>query len=419
MRDEAEIRGHRRTYIGAMPGRILQALRRTEVRNPVFMLDEVDKLVFDFHGDPASALLEVLDPEQNVEFRDHYLEVAFNLSQVLFVTTANSLETIPGPLIDRMEIIELSGYTDSEKIAIAEQYLIPRQLRENSLRPEEVSFTRSALEKIIRSYTREAGVRNLEREIGAICRKVVTQIAEGKSEHVPITAENVRSYLDRPRYFGTEEIAERTSIPGVATGLAWTPVGGDILFIESTAMPGGKGFQITGSLGNVMQESAKAALSYVRSRSEKLGLDPAFFDKNDIHLHIPAGSTPKDGPSAGVTMATSLVSLVSGSPVRPDVGMTGEITLRGQVLPVGGIKEKVLAAHRSGLKTIILPTRNEADLEDLPEEVRKGIHFVFADSVDDVLTSALENFPAKRKRRSSAKKSKDKAEDAQSDGHRG
>jgi ATP-dependent Lon protease len=419
MRDEAEIRGHRRTYIGALPGRILQALRRTEVRNPVFMLDEVDKLVFDFHGDPASALLEVLDPEQNAEFRDHYLEVAFNLSQVLFITTANTLDTIPGPLIDRMEIIELSGYTDSEKIAIAEQYLIPRQLRENSLRPEEVSFTRPALEKIIRSYTREAGVRNLEREIGAVCRKVVTQIAEGKTDHVEITAENVRSFLDRPRYFGTEEIAERTSIPGVATGLAWTPVGGDILFIESTAMPGGKGFQVTGSLGNVMQESAKAALSFVRSRSEKLGLDPGFFEKNDIHLHIPAGSTPKDGPSAGVTMATSLVSLVSGSAVRPDVGMTGEITLRGQVLPVGGIKEKVLAAHRSGLKTIILPSRNEADLEDLPEEVRKSIHFVFAESVDDVLASALEKFPAKKKRRTPAKKPKDKAEDAESDGHRG
>jgi ATP-dependent Lon protease len=419
MRDEAEIRGHRRTYIGAMPGRILQALRRVEVRNPVFILDEVDKLVFDFHGDPASALLEVLDPEQNAEFRDHYVEVAFNLSQVMFITTANSLETIPGPLIDRMEIIELSGYTDSEKIAIAEQYLIPRQLRENSLRLEEVTFSRPALEKIIRSYTREAGVRSLEREIGAVCRKVVTQIAEGKTDRVQITPEVVRDYLDRPRYFGTEEIAQRTSIPGVATGLAWTPVGGDILFIESTAMPGGKGFQVTGSLGNVMQESASAALSYVRSRSEQLGLDPTFFDTHDIHLHIPAGSQPKDGPSAGVTMATSLVSLISGSPVKPDVGMTGEITLRGQVLPVGGIKEKVLAAHRSGLKTIILPTRNEGDLEDLPEEVRSSIHFTFAESVDDVLSSALENFPAKRKRRSSIKKTRENRENAKGDGNRG
>jgi ATP-dependent Lon protease len=275
------------------------------------------------------------------------------------------------------------------------------------------------LERIIRSYTREAGVRNLEREIGAVCRKVVTEIAEGKTEHVDVTPEAVRSYLGRPHYFGTEEIAQRTSIPGVATGLAWTPVGGDILFIESTAMPGGKGFQVTGSLGNVMQESARAALSFVRSRSDKLGLDPAFFDKNDIHLHIPAGSTPKDGPSAGVTMATSLVSLVSGAPVRSDVGMTGEITLRGQVLPVGGIKEKVLAAHRSGLKTIILPTRNEGDLEDLPDEVRNSIHFIFADSVDDVLQAALESFPVKRKRRSSNKKAREKSQDAESDGHRG
>ena len=419
MRDEAEIRGHRRTYIGAMPGRILQALRRVDVRNPVFMLDEVDKLVFDFHGDPASALLEVLDPEQNAEFRDHYLEVAFNLSQVMFITTGNSLDTIPGPLIDRMEIIELSGYTDREKIAIAEQYLIPRQLRETSLRPEEVTFTQPALEKIIRSYTREAGVRSLEREIGAVCRKVVTQIAEGKTDRVQITPEVVRDYLDRPRYFGTEEIAQRTSIPGVATGLAWTPVGGDILFIESTAMPGSKGFQVTGSLGNVMQESARAALSYVRSRSEQLGLDPAFFETHDIHLHIPAGSQPKDGPSAGVTMATSLVSLISGSPVKPDVGMTGEITLRGQVLPVGGIKEKVLAAHRSGLRTIILPTRNEGDLEDLPEEVRSSIHFMFAESVDDVLHSALENFPAKRKRRTSTKKTRENRENAEGDDNRG
>ncbi len=403
MRDEAEIRGHRRTYIGAMPGRILQALRRVESRNPVFMLDEVDKLVFDFHGDPASALLEVLDPEQNAEFRDHYLEVAFDLSQVMFITTANSLETIPGPLRDRMEIIQLSGYTDLEKIAIAEQYLIPRQIRENGLRPSEISFTKPALEKIIRSYTREAGVRSLERQIGSICRKVVTHIAEGKSEHVEITPEKVREYLERPLYFGTEEIAQRTSIPGVATGLAWTPVGGDILFVEATAMPGNKGFQVTGSLGNVMEESARAALSYVRSRAKQLNLDPQFFEKSDIHLHVPAGSQPKDGPSAGVTMATALVSMASGIPVRADVGMTGEITLRGQVLPVGGIKEKVLAAHRSGLKTVILPARNEADLEDLPPEVRKDINFVFAETVDDVLRAALERPPKPKRQRKSTK----------------
>ncbi len=390
MRDEAEIRGHRRTYIGALPGRILQALRRIETRNPVFMLDEVDKLVFDFHGDPASALLEVLDPEQNSEFRDHYLEVSFDLSQVMFITTANSLETIPGPLRDRMEIIHLSGYTDREKIAIAEQYLIPRQIRENGLRPQEISFTKPALETIIRSYTREAGVRSLEREIGAVCRKVVTKIAEGIYDKLEVTPDTVREYLDRPKYYSTEEIALRTSIPGVATGLAWTPVGGDILFIEATAMPGSKNFQVTGSIGNVMQESARAALSYVRSRSESLGLDPDFFNETDIHLHVPAGSQPKDGPSAGVTMVTALLSLVSGIPVKNDVGMTGEITLRGQVLPVGGIKEKVLAAHRSGLKCVILPERNEADLEDLPDEVMKDINFIFVETVDDVFKAALD-----------------------------
>ncbi len=390
MRDEAEIRGHRRTYIGALPGRILQALRRVETRNPVFMLDEVDKLVFDFHGDPASALLEVLDPEQNVEFRDHYLEVSFDLSQVMFITTANSLETIPGPLRDRMEIISLSGYTDKEKIAIARGYLIPRQVRENGLRSAEITFTTPSLEKIIRSYTREAGVRNLEREIGSICRKVVTHIAAGELEQVEISPEKVLEYLGRPHYHGNEEIAHRTAIPGVATGLAWTPVGGDVLFIEATRMPGGKGFQITGSVGNVMQESAQASLSYVRSRARKIGLDADFFEKSDIHMHVPAGSQPKDGPSAGVTMAIALVSLISGRSVKPDVGMTGEITLRGQVLPVGGIKEKVLAAHRLGLKTVILPSRNEADLEDLPEEVRQNILFVFAETVDDVLAAALE-----------------------------
>jgi len=404
MRDEAEIRGHRRTYIGALPGRILQALRRIETRNPVYMLDEVDKLVFDFHGDPASALLEVLDPEQNSEFRDHYLEVAFDLSQVMFITTANSLETIPGPLRDRMEIIHLSGYTDREKIAIAEQYLIPRQIRENGLRPQEISFTKPALETIIRSYTREAGVRSLEREIGGVCRKVVTRIAEGIYDYLEVTPIMVREYLDRPKYYSTEEIALRTSIPGVATGLAWTPVGGDILFIEATAMPGSKNFQVTGSIGNVMQESARAALSYVRSRSKSLGLDPDFFNETDIHLHVPAGSQPKDGPSAGVTMVTALLSLVSGIPVKNDVGMTGEITLRGQVLPVGGIKEKVLAAHRSGLKCVILPERNEADLEDLPDEVMKDINFIFVETVDDVFDAALDVKAKPGRKKRSARK---------------
>lgn len=390
MRDEAEIRGHRRTYIGAMPGRILQALRRVETANPVFMLDEVDKLVFDFHGDPASALLEVLDPEQNAEFRDHYLEVSYNLSQVMFITTANLLDPIPGPLRDRMEIINLSGYTEGEKIAIARGYLIPRQLRENGLRSSEVSFEDSGLQKIIRSYTREAGVRSLEREIGAVCRKVVTKIAEGKSDQLVITADAVQELLGRPHFYGEAEITQRTSLPGVATGLAWTSVGGEVLFVEATRMPGSKGFQITGSIGNVMQESAYAALSFVRSHTETLLLPADFYDKLDLHLHIPSGAQPKDGPSAGVTMATALVSLISGRLVRPFVGMTGEITLRGQVLPVGGIKEKVLAAHRFGLKTVILPKRNEADLDDLPVEVKQDIQFIFADTVEDVLSAALE-----------------------------
>jgi ATP-dependent Lon protease len=366
------------------------------------MLDEIDKLGMDFHGDPASALLEVLDPEQNSEFRDHYLEVAFDLSQVMFITTGNLLEPIPDPLRDRMEIITLSGYTENEKSAIAKQYLIPRQIKENGLRSEEIEFTDEALLTVIRSYTREAGVRSLEREIGSVCRKVVTIIAENKTKSVQVTPEKVEEYLGRPHYFGNEEIAIRTSIPGVATGLAYTPVGGDVLFIEATRMPGSKGFQITGSLGNVMQESAHAALSFVRSRTESLNLDPDFFEKSDIHLHIPAGAQPKDGPSAGVTMATALVSLISGKPVRADIGMTGEITLRGQVLPVGGIKEKVLAAHRAGLKTVILPKRNESDLEELPEEVRNSMKFIFVETVDEVLKAALEadshkKHPAKMK----------------------
>lgn len=390
VRDEAEIRGHRRTYIGAMPGRILQALRRNETRNPVFMLDEIDKLVFDFHGDPASALLEVLDPEQNSEFRDHYLEVSYDLSQIFFITTANSLETVPGPLRDRMEIIFLSGYTDKEKIAIAKGYLIPRQIRENGLRKKEIRFSDAALQKIIRGYTREAGVRNLERRIGAICRKVGTRIAEGKDETFRITPETVEELLEHPIFHGSEEITMRTSVPGVVPGLAWTPYGGEVLFIESTRMPGGKGFQITGSVGNVMQESARAALSYVRARAKELGLNSGFFEKTDIHLHVPAGATPKDGPSAGVTMATSLVSLVSGRKVKRKLGMTGEITLRGQVLPVGGIKEKVLAAHRNGLKIVVLPKRNEFDLDDVPEEIKNKIQFIFVETVDEVLEAALE-----------------------------
>jgi ATP-dependent Lon protease len=321
------------------------------------------------------------------------MEVSFNLSPVMFITTANLLEPIPGPLRDRMEIIELSGYTEGEKVAIAQGYLIPRQLQENGLLPAEVTFVQGAVEKIIRSYTREAGVRNLEREIGSVCRKVVTQIAEGKTAALEITAEKVVELLGRPHFFADDEIAMRTSMPGVATGLAVTPVGGDVLFIEATRMPGNKGFQITGSLGNVMQESARAALSYVRSKAEQLGLEADFFEKSDIHLHIPAGAQPKDGPSAGVTMATALVSLVSGRLVRHDTAMTGEITLRGQVLPVGGIKEKVLAAHRFGLKRVVLPDRNQADLEDLPQDVRQEMDFIFAETVDDVIRAALDPVP--------------------------
>jgi ATP-dependent Lon protease len=403
VRDEAEIRGHRRTYIGAMPGRILQALRRVESHNPVFMLDEVDKLTMDFHGDPASALLEVLDPEQNIEFRDNYLEVAYDLSQVFFITTANTLETIPPPLLDRMEIIQLSGYTEGEKVAIAKGYLIPRQLRENGLRPGEVTLTKEAVKTIINLYTREAGVRNLERRIGAVFRKIGTHIAEGKKQSARITPKVAEELLGHPIFMETEEIDVRTSIPGVVPGLAWTPFGGDILFIEATKMPGGKGFQITGSVGNVMQESARAALSYVRAHAEEIGLPKDFYDKYDLHMHIPAGAQPKDGPSAGVTMATALVSLLSGRPVKKGVSMTGEITLRGQVLPVGGIKEKMIAAHRAGLKTIILPKRNEPDLEDLPAEVHKALSFVFARTVNDVLKAALEE-PARARKKMGGKK---------------
>jgi ATP-dependent Lon protease len=387
VRDEAEIRGHRRTYVGALPGRIMQAIRRVESRNPVFMLDEVDKLGADFRGDPASALLEVLDPEQNREFRDHYLDVPFDLSQVMFITTANMLEPIPAPLRDRMEILQLSGYTDQEKLHIAQRYLLPRQLKENGLKPGEVTIADDALMRLITEYTREAGVRNLERQIGSICRKVATSIAAGEHASVEVRAEDIPTYLGKPRFY--HEVAERTGIPGVATGLSVTPVGGEIIFVEATRMPGNKGFIVTGQLGDVMKESAQAALSYVRSKAAELGIDPSFFEKSDLHLHVPAGAIPKDGPSAGVTMATALASLLTGRPVRPDVAMTGEITLRGQVLPVGGIKEKVLAAARAGLTTVILPRRNEPDLDDVPEEVRQKTRFILADDVAQVLEAAL------------------------------
>ncbi len=387
MRDEAEIRGHRRTYIGAMPGRIIQGLKRVGTKNPVFMLDEIDKVGADWRGDPSSALLEVLDPEQNRDFRDHYLDVPFDLSQVMFITTANMLSPVPAPLRDRMEILELDGYTEEEKVRIAQQYLLPRQIRENSLRQEEISFEDDALHAIIRDYTRESGVRNLERQIGTVCRKVATKVAEEKGASVCIQVEDLSSYLGKPRFY--YEAAERTETPGVATGLVWTPAGGDITFIEATRMVGNQRLILTGKLGDVMKESAQAAVSYVRSKASALGIDEEAFTKNDLHIHVPAGAVPKDGPSAGVTMATALVSLLTEKNVRADVAMTGEITLRGQVLPVGGIKQKVLAAARVGIGTVILPQRNEPDLEDIPDEIRQGMSFVFVDRVDEVFAAAL------------------------------
>jgi ATP-dependent Lon protease len=387
IRDEAEIRGHRRTYIGSLPGRMIQGLRNAGSNNPLFILDEVDKLGTDFRGDPASALLEVLDPEQNNAFVDHYLDVPFDLSKVLFLTTANVLDPIPPALRDRMEVLELPGYTEEEKLQIAERHLVPKQISENGLGNTKIEFTKEAVSEIIRSYTREAGLRNLEREIGRVCRKIARALTEGETAPERVTPDMLHRFLGPRKFFS--EAAERTQEPGVATGLAWTPNGGDILFIESTRMNGQKGVTITGSLGDVMKESAQAALSYVRSRAAQLGIAPDFFEKSDLHIHVPAGAIPKDGPSAGVTIAASLASLLSARPVRSDVAMTGEITLRGKVLPVGGVKEKVLAARRAGIKTVILPRRNESDLEDIPEEARKEMEFVFVDTVDEVLRHAL------------------------------
>ena len=388
VRDEAEIRGHRRTYIGAMPGRIIQGLRRAESRDPVFMLDEIDKVGSDWRGDPSSALLEVLDPAQNHAFVDNYLGVPFDLSQVLFIATANTLDTIPGPLRDRMEVLQLSGYTDAEKLGIATKYLMPKQLKAHGLDPGELSFDDDALRLVIRAYTREAGVRSLEREIGTIIRKVARRRAEGQKGPVLVTAAEVGTYLGRPRFF--DEVAERTTVPGVATGLAWTPTGGDVLFVEATMMPSDEErLVLTGMLGDVMRESAQAAVSYVRSHTALLDVDPQIFESKTIHIHVPAGAIPKDGPSAGVTIATALASLVTRRPVRSDLAMTGEITLRGKVLPVGGIKEKVLAAHRIGIRTVILPRRNERDLEDVPDDVRRDVRFVLVDDADEVLRDAL------------------------------
>jgi ATP-dependent Lon protease len=388
VRDEAEIRGHRRTYIGALPGRIIQGLRRAETRDPVFMLDEIDKIGADWRGDPSSALLEVLDPAQNHTFADSYLAVPFDLSQVLFIATANTLDTIPGPLRDRMEILTLSGYTDEEKIGIARQYLIPKELAAHGLAVHELTIDDGALRQIVRGYTREAGVRNLEREIAALARKVARRLAEGHREPTHVTAATLVEHLGRPRFF--DEAAERTDRPGVATGLAWTPVGGDVLFVEVSMMPSSEErLVLTGMLGDVMRESAQAAVSYVWSSAEALEIDPTIFERKTIHVHVPAGAIPKDGPSAGVTIMTALASLARGRPVRSDVAMTGEITLRGKVLPVGGIKEKVLAAHRTGIRTVILPRRNERDVEDVPEQLRREMRFAFVDEAEQVLRHAL------------------------------
>ena len=386
MRDEAEIRGHRRTYIGAMPGTIIRALRDAGSANPLFMIDEIDKMGADYRGDPASAMLEVLDPEQNATFRDHYLDVPFDLSRVMFITTANTLETVPGPLRDRMEVIQLAGYTEEEKLQIARRYLVPRQIERTGLRKGQIAFSDTGLKTIIAEYTREAGVRGLEREIGAACRKVARRVAEGgNGKKVTVTAPRVRELLGRPRF--QPETRRRTSQPGVATGLAWTPVGGDVLFVEASAMPGKGRLTVTGQLGDVMKESAQAALTWVRAHA---GLDDDWFASRDVHVHVPAGAVPKDGPSAGITMATALMSLITERPVRGDTAMTGEITLTGQVLPIGGLKEKALAAQRAGIARVIAPLRNEPDLEDFPPHLRDAMEFVWVGEVGEVLDAALE-----------------------------
>jgi ATP-dependent Lon protease len=391
IRDEADIRGHRRTYVGALPGRIIQGLRRAESNNPLFMLDEIDKVGADFRGDPSAALLEVLDPEQNFSFVDHYLDVPFDLSRVMFITTANIVDPIPPALLDRMEVIELPGYTENEKLHIAKKFLIPKQLKENGLTGEQLEITDEAVIGIIRNYTREAGLRNLEREIGTICRKVARRIAEGKRESTIVAVDMLHDYLGPTKF--RYEIAEQADEVGVATGLAWTPAGGDVIFVEATIVPGKGNLILTGKLGDVMQESAKAAVTHIRSltarEGPKLEIPKDFYERNDVHIHVPAGAIPKDGPSAGITMAVALASAVTRRPVSKDIAMTGEITLRGKVLPVGGIRDKVLAAHRAGLKRVILPRENERDLEEVPQEVKRDLQFIFVESIDEALESAL------------------------------
>jgi len=394
VRDEAEIRGHRRTYVGALPGRIIQGLRKAGSNNPVFMLDEIDKLGADFRGDPSAALLEVLDPEQNFSFADHYLDVPFDLSKVTFIATANQLETIPPALRDRMEVIHLSGYTEDEKVQIAQNHLLPRQLKEHGLIRRKVRMDEAALRALIRGYTQEAGVRNLEREIGHVCRKIARQVVEGRRRPFAITKEDLADFL------GVEKVQltlrEEVASPGIVAGLAWTPVGGEVMFVEATKMKGSKGLTLTGQLGEVMKESAQIALSYVRTRASEWNLDQDFFADQEIHVHLPAGAIPKDGPSAGVTVATALLSLLTGRPVRQDIAMTGEITLRGRVLPVGGVKEKVLAARRAGIDTVILPRRNEMDLDDLPPRARRQMEFILVDDLSEVFAASFADRAVRR-----------------------
>jgi ATP-dependent Lon protease len=397
VRDEAEIRGHRRTYIGAMPGTIIRSLRDAESMNPVILIDEIDKMGSDFRGDPSSAMLEVLDPEQNKAFRDHYLDLPFDLSRVLFICTANQLDTVPPALLDRMDVIQLSGYTEDEKLGIAKRYLVPKQLEANGLQRGQLAFNQRALRMAIREYTREAGVRNLERRIAEICRKAATQIAKGRAKKLRVDEKRVREWLGAPRF--PDEVRKRTADPGVATGLAVTAVGGDVLFFEATAYPGEGKLVVTGQLGEVMQESAQAALSWVRAHAVQLGIEPDWFSLHDVHVHVPAGAVPKDGPSAGVTMATAIVSLVTNRPVSDDVAMTGEITLTGQVLPVGGVREKVLAARRIGVHTVVVPKENEPDLLELPPKVREGLEFVLASTIGEVLDTALNGKRAPRRLR--------------------
>ena len=387
VRDEAEIRGHRRTYIGAIPGRIMSGIKEAGTNNPVFLFDEVDKIGADYKGDPASALLEVLDPEQNKEFMDHYLEIPFDLSKVMFITTANTIDTIPRPLLDRMEVIEVTGYTEEDKVQIADKYLVPKKVKENGLGDSNVTMTEAAIRTIINDYTRESGVRNLEREISNVCRKVARQVVETGKAETAIDTPEVRQLLGKKKYHYDK--VEGVNEIGVTTGMAWTIVGGDTLFIETTVVPGNGKLVLTGQLGEVMQESAKAGISYIRARAKELGINENFYKENDIHIHIPEGATPKDGPSAGVTMCTSVISALTSTPVRKDVSMTGEITLRGKVLPVGGIREKVLAAHRAGIKKILLPKENESDIDEIPENVRKQLTFVLLETVDDALREAL------------------------------